>query len=297
MADLSRRAVLLGAGMVAFAMATPVFSIEIRDVSLALLGHDTATHTFEERHHETADGRRYRIFLALPTAGAPAAGRPIIYMLDGNAAFAALTAEQLAEHPNLIVATIGYEGDKAFDVNARSRDYTPPLPGHTAPVIDPQRPERLMGGAPAFLETLTGDLRAAIEASLSVDPQKRTLWGHSYGGLFTTYALLTQPNAFNSYAPTSPSLGWGDGVMEQVEAAAQLHTGTPANVLVMLGDMESRSGQPKLETPRPSPYTMSFIERLVQRDDLKVSSRVFEGAQHGQTFGLSLPLALALADS
>lgn len=283
--------------MVAFAMATPVFSIEIRDVSLALLGHDTATHTFEERHHETADGRRYRIFLALPTAGAPAAGRPIIYMLDGNAAFAALTAEQLAEHPNLIVATIGYEGDKAFDVNARSRDYTPPLPGHTAPVIDPQRPERLMGGAPAFLETLTGDLRAAIEAGLSVDPQKRTLWGHSYGGLFTTYALLTQPNAFNSYAPTSPSLGWGDGVMEQVEAAAQLHTGTPANVLVMLGDMESRSGQPKLETPLPSPVTMAFIERLAQRVDLRVAHRVFEGAQHGQTLALSLHYALELAAS
>lgn len=297
MTGIGRRAVLGGAGMVALSMATPVFSIDIPDVSLPLLGAESATHRFEERHHDTADGRRYRVFLAVPKAAAPGSGAPILYMLDGNAAFAALSVEQLARVPGVIVAAIGYEGEKAFDVNARSRDYTPPLPGQTAPVPDPQRPARLIGGAPAFLRTLTDDLRAAVEAGLAVNAEARTLWGHSYGGLFTSYALLTRPDAFSGYVAVSPSLGWGEGVMTQIEAQAQPHTGEPAQVLVMLGDMESRSGQPKLEIPRPSPATMAFIERLEQRDDLRVTHRVFGGAQHGQTLALSLPFALELAAS
>lgn len=295
MPGIGRRAVLGGAGMVALGMATPVFSIDIPDVSLPLLGEDSQTHRFEERHHETTDGRRYRVFLAIPKAMPPISGAPILYMLDGNAAFAALSVEQLAQVPGLIVAAIGYDGEKAFDVNARSRDYTPPLPGQTAPVPDPQRPARLIGGAPAFLKTLTDDLRVAVEAGLAVNAEARTLWGHSYGGLFTSYALLTQPDAFSGYVAVSPSLGWGDGVMAQIEAEAQPHTGEPAKVLVMLGDMESRSGQPKLEIPRPSQATMAFIQRLGQRDDLHVTDRVFAGAQHGQTLTLSLPYALDLA--
>lgn len=295
MPGISRRAVLYGAGMVAFAMATPAFSIDIPDVSLPLLGEENATHRFEERHHVTADGRRYRAFLAVPKAEVPASGAPILYMLDGNAAFAALSVEQLAAVPDLVVAAIGYDGEKAFDVNARSRDYTPPLPGQTEPIPDPQRPARLIGGAPAFLETVTGDLRSAVEDGLAINAQRRTLWGHSYGGLFAAYALLTRPDAFSAYVPVSPSLGWGDGVMAEIEAHAAPHTGEPATVLVMLGDMESRSGQPRLETPSPSPATMVFVERLGQRDDLQVTSRVFEGAQHGQTLGLSVPYALELA--
>lgn len=297
MSGIGRRAVLGGVGMVALSMANPVFSIDIPDVSLPLLGEDSETHRFEERHHTTADGRRYRVFLAVPKAVASASGAPILYMLDGNAAFAALTVAQLAQVPGLIVAAIGYDGEKAFDVHARSRDYTPPLPGQTEPMPDPQRPARLIGGAPAFLATLTDDLRMAVEVGLAVNGEARMLWGHSYGGLFTTYALLTQPDAFSGYVAVSPSLGWGDGVMAQIEAQAQPHAGAPAQVLVMLGDMESRSGQPKLESPRPSPATLALIDRLGKRNDLSVSSRVFEGAQHGQTLALSLPYALELAAS
>lgn len=45
----------------------------------------------------SADGqRRYRVQLALPNAAPPAAGHPLLVMLDGNAAFAALTDELLA---------------------------------------------------------------------------------------------------------------------------------------------------------------------------------------------------------
>jgi predicted alpha/beta superfamily hydrolase len=292
---LSRRFVLKSVSMLAIGMATPAFSIDIPNVTLSLLGESDASHRFEERRHQTADGRRYRVLLAIPKAASPPAGNPIIYMLDGNAAFAALTVERLAAVPNLIVAAIGYEGDKAFDVDARSRDYTPPLPGQTAATPDPQRPGRLVGGAPVFLDTLTGEMRTLVETGLSVDGARRTLWGHSYGGLFTLYTLFSQPNAFAAYVPVSPSMWWGEGSVEHFEQQAPRRQGAPAGLLVMLGDSESRSNQPRLEQPQPAPATMALIERLSQRDDLQVSSRVLEGAQHGQTLSLSLPFALHFA--
>ena len=51
-----------------------------------------------------------------------------------------------------------------------------------------------------------GVLRAAAEDGLRVDPSRRTLWGHSFGGLFTLYALLARPGSFARYAAISPSI-------------------------------------------------------------------------------------------
>jgi predicted alpha/beta superfamily hydrolase len=291
----SRRTVLKVASILAVGTATPAFSIDIPDVDLPLLAGDTASHRFEERPYETGDGRRYRIFLAIPKARAPTAGYPIIYMLDGNAAFDALTSELLAKVPGLVVAAIGYEGNKAFDVDARSRDYTPPLGGQTGPAPDPQRPGRLVGGASIFLDGLVGDMRQAIEANLSIDAWRRTLWGHSYGGLFTLFTLYTRPTAFDAFVPVSPSMWWGEGVLDQLEAQAAPRRGDPAGVMIMLGDRESRSNQPELAVPRPAPETMALIERLAQRDDLEVSSQVLEGAQHGPALRRSIPYALDFA--
>lgn len=290
---ISRRAVLAAMSMLTLSMTTPGFSIEIAEADLSLLQADSSTHRFEQRQYAAANGK-YRILLCVPKAVPKDGGYSVLYLLDGDAAFAALSVEQLAAVPNLVVAAIGYDGDKAFDVKARSRDYTPPHLGQTAPEPDPLQPERLVGGAPQFLDYLTGGIREVVEAGIEVEATKRTLWGHSFGGLFTLYALFTRPGTFDRYVAVSPSLWWGNGALQRFEDDA-VPRRTPAVLKVLLGDRENRSTEPPLEHPRPAPATMAMIDRLHARQDLLVESQVFKGARHGETLALSLPFALELA--
>lgn len=136
---------------------------------------------------DSADGqRRYRVQLLRPTAAAPAAGYPLLVMLDGNAAFAALTDELLARQAAsgrpLAIATLGYETEQALDVTARAFDYTPPVPGED-PTWGSVSRQRRGGGADLFLDLVEQRVLPEIRRRLPCDPARTTLWGHSYGGL------------------------------------------------------------------------------------------------------------------
>lgn len=62
--------------------------------------------------------------------------------------------------------------------------------------------------AQKFLGFLTDELVPQIEREYRTQPF-RVLVGQSNGGLFTVYALLERPEAFNVYIAGSPMLGWG----------------------------------------------------------------------------------------
>lgn len=54
---------------------------------------------------------------------------------------------------------------------------------------------------------LTPEIRArAPEASET----RRSLFGHSLGGLFVAYALMRRPDAFETFLANSPALWWND---------------------------------------------------------------------------------------
>ena len=50
-----------------------------------------------------------------------------------------------------------------------------------------------------------------VEANYPVT-QFRTLIGHSYGGLFTLFALAERPALFNYYLAIDPSMNWSGGI-------------------------------------------------------------------------------------
>ncbi|MBB4267765.1 alpha/beta hydrolase [Roseospira visakhapatnamensis] len=249
------------------------------------------THTTQQRLLVTLDGRTYRLFRALPRREALSSGYPVLYLLDGNAAFEGLTPALLRKVPELLVVGVGYDTDQGFAVADRWLDYTPPL-GADGPVPDPQRPERMAGGADRFLSRLIGPVREAAEQGVAVDSSRRDLWGHSFGGLFVLYTLFMAPEAFRGFCPVSPSLWWGGDIMERLEAMAAAPPTPPAHVLIMMGDREVRSGQPPPETPGPAPATLAMIDRLRVRQDLCVTARVLEGMGHRAALFASLPHAL-----
>ncbi|KGJ05636.1 hypothetical protein SAMN04487972_105100 [Paracoccus halophilus] len=272
--------------------------------SLGKVGPDHARRQAELRIFETgapshdlsrkvvAVGPGYRLFIATPRGRPPAAGWPVLYMLDGNAAFDFLTPGHLATVPGLMIVGIGYDTERQFARELRTRDFTAPDgPG------DGLRPDhvhegRVAGGAAIFHDRLTGPLRDAAEQGLPVDPARRTLWGHSFGGLFTLYALLARPGAFARYAAISPSIWWDEDLIRRVAQAA-----APASLplLVALGDREKRSGSDGPPPDGPAPATMQFISDLASHPGHRAQVHVLQGHIHIQTLAGSFPLALPFA--
>lgn len=144
-------------------------------------------------------GRSYRVFLSVPSLPPPEGGYPVVYVLDGNALFPLLavearSADRQAARTNsepVVVVGIGYSIDGLYDVEARTEDYT-------------------LHKAEHFLSFIQQELKPIIESNYSINPNKQTLFGHSYGGLFTLYALFNSPSSFQNYIAASPSIWWNE---------------------------------------------------------------------------------------
>ncbi len=141
---------------------------------------------------------------------------PVVYLLDGNAHFHHTTgvAQFLAAQgrmPDVIVV--------AIPNTDRARDLTPRMWTDTTSAFP------TAGGADDFLRFLREELIPHIDGAYRTAPY-RILIGHSFGGLFTTYALLTQPDLFQAHIAISPSLWWDD---EALIRSAEEFFGDPAD--------------------------------------------------------------------
>ncbi|SMB28137.1 putative esterase [Sterolibacterium denitrificans] len=167
-----------------------------------------------------ASGHAYRLFVSRPAFPVPANGFPVLYVLDGNAAFpvaaflarSAASRSEVTGHVPPIVVGIGYPGDDDFDVPARRRDYTPGTPG-TFDAADADgsgasEGEPSEGGAARFLDFIEGEVKPLIEAAHPVDRSRQAIFGHSFGGLFVLHALFTRPGSFSTFIASSPSIWW-----------------------------------------------------------------------------------------
>ncbi|SEO95823.1 Predicted hydrolase of the alpha/beta superfamily [Mucilaginibacter gossypiicola] len=84
----------------------------------------------------------------------------------------------------------------------RSKDF---LPTHN-------EGNKTSGGADKFLKFFKDELIPYIDKTYPSDGDN-TLFGHSFGGVFVTYALLNEPQLFSNYIAGDPSYWWDNGVM------------------------------------------------------------------------------------
>lgn len=262
-----------------------------KEAALEIMRADPATHCMDQI--TVAAGPGHRLFRAIPKMPPPRSGWPVLYLLDGNAAFDFLTADHLALVPGLMLVGIGYDTDRQFAREQRTLDFTAPDGPGDGIRPDPVHPGRMAGGAALFLDRLTGPLRAAAEQDLPVDPARRSLWGHSFGGLFTLYALLSHPDSFSRFAAISPSIWWDEGLIRRV--AAQSGTAVRPPLLVALGDREKRTGAEGPPPDGPAAATLDFVAGLHDHPGLDPQLHVLRNHVHIQTIAGSLPLALPFA--
>ena len=250
----------------------------------------SAHYRFERLNLDSTDGQRhYRLDIGIPRNPPAPAGYPVMYLLDGNNAMAELQEHWLAElnagTPPLLVM-IGYDIDGTYDGEQRTRDYT----GATAR---------------AFLQVLETRIKPLIQAQYSVDRTRQTLWGHSFGGLFVLYALLEQPDAFQSWIAASASLWYQPITFDNGMALTAFPAGTTRSVRMVRGEREGRppiaqfdggSEQRRKEMQAvPNDANRLLAEHLATLPATEASYQQFNGRNHGQMFGTALHLGLRRA--
>ncbi len=276
---------LLAPTGVALAQPAPQQKMDTR-----LLQHQDLAYRFTTLQLDSADGQRhYQLWVGQPQRPAPAAGYPVLWMLDGNAAVGALDATQLeglaAGQAPLLVA-VGYQTEQRIERSARTYDYTPSLPSQREQ-LDPLT-GLPSGGVDAFLDLLDQRMRPMVTALAPIDTTRQTLWGHSYGGLAVLHALFTRPNAFSDYAAASPSLWWHDGAIVREAAGLQQRLGQhrPRLLLMRGGDELSRPRGPSQGDPeRPARELNADLAKV---PGLQVSFERFDGLGHGPMLPASL---------
>ena len=108
-------------------------------------------------------------------------------------------------------------------VNQRDRDF---LPVH---VPEPA----ISGEANKFLSFIKNELIPYIDNKYPTNGSN-SIYGHSYGGLFTLYTLLSEPELFDTYYATDPPFRWNDDYLIKM-ASGKLENLPPDKVLWIAG--------------------------------------------------------------
>ena len=251
-------------------------------------------HRVDERHFASADGKRlYRVDVAIPVGQPPEGGWPAFVMLDGNALFETLRPADLALVPGAAIVGIGYDPMPRRDVDARTQDYTPPFPADDP--VNPADPEPEAGGADIFLTLLADYILPSLSSDFGLDPARRMLWGHSYGGLFALNTLFKQPDLFRSYYAISPSVRWHAPLILELEAGSPRRASGVSEVALLYEIPDETALDPgrKARLGQARAVAAELLRRLQERADIVVVERRFPGETHGSMFRLGLNAALA----
>lgn len=242
--------------------------------------------------------RRYQVRVVRPPQPPPAAGYPVLYLLDGQSTLAAITPEMRATAwaaiPTVFVAIAHETDDRAALVAARTLDFTVGPRGADLRPSDPPS-----GGADAFLDLLVDEIRPGVERLAPIDASRQALYGHSYGAVFVLHTLFTRPSTFQTFIAASPSLWWGDGYLERAvtDAASTLRTAR-ARVLLTIGDQEERRPRGTRPEPGAGARNVAALQTIARQLDAHASIdatwRVYEGRNHGAAMPPSVADAVAL---
>ena len=137
------------------------------------------------------------------------------------------------------------------------------------------------GEADNFLKFIETELIPFIENKYPVTGY-RTLIGHSYGGLFTIYTLIHQPELFNNYLAIDPSLDWDDQrlLKEAKETIATRDYENKALFMSLSGQLHMQNSQITIDNVMQD--TTDYT--LFSRSNIAFSNLVKQNAQNGLSF-------------
>ncbi|MBT5073136.1 MAG: alpha/beta hydrolase [Kordiimonadaceae bacterium] len=194
---------------------------------------------------------------------------PVLYLLDGRRYF--LMAHGVIDFlegraqkiPEIILVSIPniyrntdltpvYETD---DPNARLIEYS--------------------GGAENFLKFIKDELQPFINSNYSSN-DNNILFGHSVAGLFATYAFLNEPELFDSYITSDPSLWYGEGMMINKFSANKIAFQKIEKSIYMTQIDRSKDEEDIMSRPQAD-----FMAILDELPNIRASKVLITGESHG----------------
>ncbi|MDM9622971.1 esterase [Rhizobium sp. AC44/96] len=261
-------------------------------------------------------GEPYRILLFIPKGEPPAGGWPLLVTTDGNATFPFAFASTVTQAPyptgtNVdwgVVAAIGYPTDEPYDAFRRAWDLGPPPIKSYPPYFEGGPPVRI-GGTGQLVDFIEYRLFPRLDAMTRIDPTRRSLFGHSFGGLFTLYALFERPALFTNWIAASPTIYWEESEILNNEARRQPITGSAVFLHLSAGEYEgdelapfqyrnedaaSRSEKRKIER------TVALAQEMADRlhdpaTGIRTQFELFAGQTHMSVLGPAVNRAVGIA--
>lgn len=187
--------------------------------------------------HSSIVGDEFRVLVA--ECGAEPTCTLVV--TDANGLFG-LTVDtiRLMQLPALVgpvlVVGIGYPGAATLrnTIQLRGRDLTPTRSDML----------RRSGGADDFAGFLQNELMPWIGDRYPRAAQDLTYFGHSLGGLFGAYALITRPHLFDHVIASSPSLWWdGEVIFDLERVHARQSDRLAGDIFFGIGSLETDEGR------------------------------------------------------
>lgn len=226
------------------------------------------------------NGQRYSIKVKFPRGYFESSQNyPVLYVTDAETNFGGVSyiVQRLIKDkliPPILLIGIAYETDYKNFYRLRSRDLSPVevpelrLGGQSIP--DPT------GGADAFADFLEEELFPFIAREYRVVQDDKSLYGHSYGGLFGSHILLNRPELFQRYLLLSPSLWFNDTMLlKQIDTVQTKFVNT--RLYMASGSDEGRIDDMQIE----------FIAKLKGRNWTGITylSEILDQETHRTVFG------------
>lgn len=236
-------------------------------------------------------GRTYPIWVDMPAAYNENEKKyPVVFVTDANYSFPLVRSIRnlLGQRGRniedfILVGLAPAEGDTS--AVSRCRDYTP-----TDPLRNLQRngdsynAKLRYGEAAAYRDHLEAEVFPLIEKHYRADMSRKVFAGHSFGGLFGAYVLMTKPELFQRYILSSPSL-WFDGknILERENADGATNRDLNAHVWVYAGSYETIQTGERYFKSNDIVKGMQVFERLLKSPrfpSFRIESEVIQDEDH-----------------
>lgn len=239
--------------------------------------------------------RDYELFVGLPASydGQPSRRYPVLFVTDANYAFPLLRsiARRVGDGgrglEEFILVGLSYaKGDTPE--HSRRRDYTPTARADAPALLSRDGVAPIFGQAEAYRQFIAEAVFPFVASHYRADMTRKIFAGHSYGGLFGTHVLLTEPTMFQHYILGSPSL-WYDGrvMFARERAYAASHRDLKAEVFLAAGSFEavnptSRNPRYQREGDDMVRDVRAFERVLKSRGypGLRIQSRIVDDEDH-----------------
>ena len=205
---------------------------------------------------DTISNKQYELLIKLPDNYAKNKDKnyPVVYFTDAVEHIELLSSTSyMIWRDEVILVGISWQKDISEDLRQQYGGHVSRFMDYTfKKTQNPRHPKIIFGLADKHLAFIRKDVFKFVESNYRTEPNNRTYFGFSAGGIFGVYALMTQPDSFKNYILGSP-LDEAVPTLFAQQHAALKNPQSAINVFTSYGELEKE---------RQAPFVEDFVSQL-----------------------------------